>query len=663
MKPKRGIAAAVAANAAIHTTTRAPLHAAVLAVALLLTFVAFGNGISGEFVSDDTNCIVENEHVTGPLDVRAIFSRFSWWGAGRVDSPGYRPLITLSFALNHSAVGLSPFGYHVTNFVFHAVVVWLLFVLARSLGVRAAGAAAAAAIFCVLPIHSEAVLWVVGRAELGAAIGFLLTVWLVVLYRRSGRLWLLAAAAAALLCGALCKENAVTALAAPLVLGLVMPNDRLGMPTDLSDASSSPWTRYRHELLAMAALAAAVALYIAIRAAADGSLSIAKTESPLDNPLAGLGTGQRWLGAVSVLGRYLWLTLVGYPLSSDYSYDALAIHEGFAGDRYAALAVVAVAAVAAAAWSTRRSAPAIAVGVALGAAAYSIVSNIVVVIGTIAGERLFYLPSAGLCLAVGAALDPLLATAAARRRAGVAALALACAAWVTIDRQRASQWHDAISLFEAAVSAVPRSARAHMELASAYGRAGRIDEAASHFESSLAIKPDYASAAYNFGNTLARAGRFDDAAVQYRRAIQSDANLTRAWHNLALVYRIQSRPDLWLEALAGAIGSAPQSADLQLEYAEALLNLGRNQEAADAYSQAIRLGTDTTVAYFNRAVARHRLGGCLAALEDYRAAASRPSAPAAVMQALKGCLLELGRSDEAAQVDAGGKVANQGTRR
>ena len=138
MKSKRGVAGGSAAACAA-------LHATILAAALALTFAAFGNGLSSEFVSDDTNCIVENEHVVGPLDARAIFSQFSWWGSGRADSPGYRPITTLSFALNHAAVGLTPFSYHVTNFVLHALVVWLLFALSRSLGVTAAGAAAAAA--------------------------------------------------------------------------------------------------------------------------------------------------------------------------------------------------------------------------------------------------------------------------------------------------------------------------------------------------------------------------------------------------------------------------------------------------------------------------------------------------------------------------------------
>lgn len=639
MKSRPASASRTGARAALHTTT--------LASALILTFAAFGNGLSAEFVSDDTNCIVENEYVVGPLDVGAIFSEFSWWGSGRADSPGYRPLTTLSFALNHSVVGLSPFGYHVTNLVLHALVVCLLFALGRAVGLGSVGAGAAATIFCLLPIHSEAVLWAVGRGELGAAIGFLLTVLLLLSYRRSGRALPLAGAAVALLCGMLSKENAVTALAAPLLLALVMPI-HWSADTDASPRISS-WRRghHRRDLLATAALAAAVVLYAAMRLAAAGSAAGAQTESPLDNPLVALSTGRRLLGAISVLGRYLWLTAVGHPLSIDYSYDALAITEGFSGDRYCLVAAAAVLALAAAAWRTRRSTPAIALGVLLAAAAYSIVSNTVYLIGTIAGERLFYLPTAGLCLAAGAALDPLMTGPSVRRGVLAAALALACAAWLTLDRQRSAQWRDAISLFEATVATVPRSARAHMELASAYGRQQRLDEAKAHFETALSIKPDYASAAYNYGNTLARGGRFDEAALLYRRAIQIDGGLTRAWHNLALVYRIQAKSEAWLEALQGTIQSSPHSLGPRLEYAEALLGLNRNDEAVGAYDEAIRRGADTAVAYFNRGVAKHRLGGCQSALDDYRAAAAKPAAPATTTQALSGCLLELERNAEA----------------
>ena len=86
----------------------------------------------------------------------------------RADAPGYRPLVTLSFAWNWYLSGAEPFAFHVTNIALHALAVWLAFVLAARLGFDTVTAFWAAGLFAVLPIHSEAVIWSVGRAELMA---------------------------------------------------------------------------------------------------------------------------------------------------------------------------------------------------------------------------------------------------------------------------------------------------------------------------------------------------------------------------------------------------------------------------------------------------------------------------------------------------------------
>jgi tetratricopeptide (TPR) repeat protein len=286
----------------------------------------------------------------------------------------------------------------------------------------------------------------------------------------------------------------------------------------------------------------------------------------------------------------------------------------------------------------------------------------VFVLGTILGERLFYIPSAGICLALAALSEPWLA--GGRRAAMVAAAVCAIVvAAVAVDRHRCLEWLTPVSLFEAAARSGPRSARAHMELASAYGTQGRIDEALPHFTSALAIKPDYPVAAYNQGNTLARAGRFDDAAAAYRHALALDAKFVRAWHNLALVERARGNTAGWVDALESAAAVAPKSAVVESDLGEALLAAGRYEDAVKAYDAVVATGQAVAATYFNRGVARHHLGGCAAAVEDYRLAAAQPAAPREVFVAASRCLQELGRNEEAASIEQAAKVANRDTRR
>jgi len=242
-------------------------------------------------------------------------------------------------------------------------------------------------------------------------------------------------------------------------------------------------------------------------------------------------------------------------------------------------------------------------------------------------------------------------------------MVLLAGAAIAANRHRSAEWLTPVSLFEAAVAATPRSARAHMELASAYGNEGRVDDATRHFAQALAIKPEYAVAAYNQGNTLARARRYDEAAASYRSAIAIDARFSRAWHNLALTERLRGNSDGWVEAMRTAAQTSPQSSALQGELAEALLLTGRHAEAAAAYDKVVSSGHALAATYFNRGVARHHLGGCTDALEDYRLAMKAPDAAREAFAAAAGCLRELGRGDEAAELEQAAKVANRGTRR
>ena len=88
----------------------------------------------------------------------------------------YRPLCTLSFRLNHALGGLDPRGYHLVNVAFHGAVTGLFTLLARLLLGRGPWSLLAGLLFASHPAHTEAVAGVVGRADVGAALFFLLSV-------------------------------------------------------------------------------------------------------------------------------------------------------------------------------------------------------------------------------------------------------------------------------------------------------------------------------------------------------------------------------------------------------------------------------------------------------------------------------------------------------
>src|SRR5512134_286773 len=135
--------------------------AAVLAGFVALSSVVYFPALRGEFVSDDLNAIVLNESVHARASAAELFTTFSWWGSSRADAPGYRPLTTWTFARQRDVAGMNVASWHALNFALHGVVSWLVFLVTLELGGRRSTSVWIAAIFCVLPIHTEAVAWVV----------------------------------------------------------------------------------------------------------------------------------------------------------------------------------------------------------------------------------------------------------------------------------------------------------------------------------------------------------------------------------------------------------------------------------------------------------------------------------------------------------------------
>jgi len=613
------------------TKVRRPdfLSAAVLVGFIALSATVYYPSLRGEFVSDDLNAIVSNERVIAGASAKEIFTTFSWWGSSRGDAPGYRPLTTWTFARQRNLSGLKVTSWHAVNIALHGIVCWLVFMTVLELLGRWPSALWIATIFCVLPIHTEAVAWVVGRAELLAGIGYCAALLLVLRYRRTGRPAAVFGAALALVAGTFAKESAVTVMAIPPLAALFLPGGT---------------REHRRDGVAAIAMLAGFLFYAAVRATAGGPFFSSAAGDLLDNPLAVLEPGTRLLGAVSVLGRYLALTVWPHPLAVDYSFNALGIGPGFIADEYSLIAVATVVALVAAA---RKLGPATAFALLAATSAYSLVSNSVLVIGTVMAERLLYIPSIGIVIAAGPAVDRVLS---GRRGHGIATLILVSivGVYAAVSTSRSHDWRSAVTLFESAVEAHPSSARARMELAGAYGRAGDAARAEAEFAEAIRILPTYAAAWYNLGNARARRGALDQAANAYREAVKHTPRLTQAWYNLALVERMRGRPDAAIDAFAEATQASPRDPQAHTALGDALLGAGRLPDAIDSYTRAIDAGGKAAAgARLNRGVAMERLRGCDAALPDYLAAAELPVVGPVARRNAGACLRALGREEEA----------------
>jgi Tfp pilus assembly protein PilF len=441
-----------------------------LRVGFLIAIVAavYGNTLFNGFAQDDRIYILENHAVTAHSAREILLPNAL--------SHVFRPLSFVTLSANWAVSGARPFTYHLCNVLLHAAATCLLYWLLRRLleGLPRATEIAfvSGLLFAVHPIHTEAVGNVVGRSELLAA-GFLFLAWL--LYLRGRHVLALAGFALALLS----KESAVVFL--PLVV--------------LTDYLRGSWQRTWRYF----SLAGLVLLYVAIFWKVQGG-RLGTVTPFLDNPLAGLPTGLRILNAFRVAAKYLSLLIYPSALSCDYSYDSITLYANWRA-WLGALPMFVLFTVWLWSLFTRRGGWALAGGVYL--IGFAATANILFPIGTIMGERLAYLPSAGFCLLI-ALLWARLGERRPRLALGVLAVVVAGLSLRTTLRNL--DWRDDFTLYSSALRVVPGSAKMHNAIATEYASRGQPERAREEYQAALQIYGRYPEALESFGLFEASAG-------------------------------------------------------------------------------------------------------------------------------------------------------------
>lgn len=541
-----------------------------VAAAAVVALVCYLNTFSNQFVFDDIDVITANPLVrTAPPDVRAIFTTHYWHHLTPTGDL-YRPLVILSYAINHAIGGMNPGGFHAVNLLLHALCAGLVVILGARLGLSVPGALAAGVLFAAHPIHTEAVAGLVGRAELMAA-GAVLAAWIVHLgpagIVRTAEVWRTtgvrrtAAIAALLLAGLLSKENAI-----------VLPG--LMLAGDLARVRRNE-TTWRALMPAYAACAVVILIWLGCRATL---LSPPAPGSGYEGPFAGVGAMTRVLTALSVMARYLLLLVRPTVLSADYSFEQIPLVSSAADPLACTGALILLAltlAVVRGVWLGREPVlPALSIAVFL--ISIAPVSNLLVPIGTIMGERLLYLPSVGFCL-LGPALWGAVTGPSQRNAARAAGAVLVCVlamlyAARTITRN--ADWKDQLTLFSVTSVTSPSSAKVRYNLGVALEDAGRPEEALREYLAAVSIKPLDAKSHLNAGLLLGKMDRAAEASMHLDQASRIDGSLPHVFTSL------------------GA----------------ALTRLGNNEKAAAAFAEAVRRDPDDAIAHYNFGTLRLMMG-------------------------------------------------------
>lgn len=141
------------------------LYFLIYVLILSCVFLAYFNTLNNPFIWDDDALVVKSPLIKDANSLTRVFKSDLYYGISS-GSNFYRPIQTLSYIWDYYFCQLDPKGYHLTNIFLQSIVSFLVFILARNLFNQAAIPVATALLFAVSPIHTEAVSYISGRAEM-----------------------------------------------------------------------------------------------------------------------------------------------------------------------------------------------------------------------------------------------------------------------------------------------------------------------------------------------------------------------------------------------------------------------------------------------------------------------------------------------------------------
>jgi hypothetical protein len=468
------------------------------ALVWVAVWLVHGRSVAFDFTYLDDRDLVVDDHsfLAEPAALFGAFTR-SYLHVVDGEHPYYRPLVTLSYALDAQWSGVRAFGYHLTNVAVHAVASLLFLTLLRRIDFGPTVARIAALVFAVHPALASAVAWIPGRNDSLCAV-FAISSWLFFLrdWEESPllhRVLHLAAFGLALLT----KETAVVI---PIIC--VVHAALLGRGIGVSE-------RRAHRLLS---LVTGWTLVISCRLLLHRYATGVTCREVLSN----LST------LVSSFGR------IAIPVEPSLLQvrDHLAPWPGLVAWTVVAGAAYLVPAVR---WRV----------VAFGAAAFTLFSiPALLVTGDLVLESRQYLPTCGVIIAVA----EIVRAVARERTVLVAFSAVTVAALAALTVGYEETYRDRRAFARGVVAGAPYSPLGHFCLGEAYQIEGDENRAFSEYRTALDL-----GASFGIHNNIAvihmAGARWSDAEFELREELKIDPRSARAYRNLAIVLRRQDRID------------------------------------------------------------------------------------------------------------------------
>jgi len=573
--PPEGVVTPEVPAAPVSRRSSALIPIVLLAILATLPYL---NMLRNGFVYDDWTQVVANPYVRDSAHLREIFTTSVWSYVGdyRARTNYYRPVMLLGYLLCYAIFGPRPFGFHLASLLLNAAVVCALFLLTRRMFRSSAIALWASALFAVHPIHSEALDWIAAVTELQLAFFYLTSFWLFLVWggMRRGVSWAAGLGMAGTFVAALLsKEQALTL---PLLATLYEHSYR----DDRQEASPAL------KALRYGPLWVITLVYLGVRIRLLGAFAPDVTRR-------GLSSGAVFLGALSLVGRYLWKMIWPVRLCAYYVYPAdvaSLLPWSLAG----LLGLGLCTGLFFLLWKVDRR---VSFGLVWFLVTLAPVLNARWMPANTFTERYLYLPSAGFCWIAGWAgvrAWRRLSTRGSRWRwalaGGLSALGALCVLRIVT---RNLDWKDDVTFYSRTLQASPTAYYMYNNLGAVYWKQDNVAAAEEQWRKAEELSPENELVLNNLGLVAYRQKRYAEAEAYFLRALRTKADYSDAHLHLGQTYEKMGMPQEAELQLRAAVSLSPFNTEVRNSLGNLLFDAKRYREAEEQYRSSLQIQPTT----------------------------------------------------------------------
>lgn len=502
----------------------------------------------------------------------------------------YTPLTLVSFALEYSLVGLSPFLYHLDNLILHLLNILLVFLIIKKLGVNIRVAFFVALLFGIHPMHVESVAWVTERKDtlfglffLGSILSYQYFIDKEKEWYKSPSFWL----AIFLFILSMLSKPQATCLPVVLLLFDWYQKEKLNLKDFINKI---PF------LL--------IAFFFGILA--------------LNEMIPSTGNHSLWDKTVlSSYATLLYLQKLFYPIPVSAHYP----FPGQGGEGYPIMVYlsffISLAFSLVVLFRAKKNKN-LFFGYFFFLITLGLTLHFIKVNSAIIYDRFTYISYIGLFFAIGVLLDKWFQTS---KTPTIAVFLLITTSSVFISYSRTKDWKDSRTLWNATIKDCPESFMAYGMRANYYREQGNTPKALQDYITCADKNPQFSDCHNNAGLILSQKGEFERAIEYFTKAYQIDTSFY--WHalfNRAIAYDAIGNYEQAISDINSVIKRAPDKPIYRIFHAVVSEKMGKLEDALRDYNLLMSKEPNNAGLYNSRGLVHFKSGNAEQALSDYNQA-------------------------------------------